>query len=762
MKCDSKIEPMILNMYFTSQIFHHLIEDYYIISNQRQSKISAISWDSIQFEENRINFDLFMIVNSKINTYNLKFYNHSLKCKYFTFSEIQRKKYLASHDCLNMKEIDLDPIGGTSNIKYYKEYHFEMENLDEKASSINLSFKNSSKDFIAYFPLEGHQCDNSISNIGFQKTYFLESFQTIYINICFSFLRNLSKLKHPDQIMREIEMIWEGKINHITKFASKIVEVDWIVYPKSLKFSLFYPYEIGENEILLENKENYPIEILNITTSNKFIKAKLKNINMNANNTFHSIQITLNPIHAINNNAFHENGLLDIFRCEEGYLCYSDVAKYKIIDETWKGLNQHIFKNEFVEIKTNYLAYIHIPIKVDFKFPYFINFTEIDFGIVENGSRSEKVFSINNPLNTFIEFEIFLSEESIDNLKNSLTIEEINELCRDYKNEYEKIGDSSNICCNLYDMKYSDIFRFQADLKNDKIPSRFAFLNTSDDISDELSNSRNIITFETLFSNSCLLFPIYDILCTTYFNSSNKKINSFDLTQHCINPNNSFSVFNIIHTKFVLKPLTNTIFGPIKFNPLYTGNHESILLLKNNFTGIIPISLKGRSAKQSLVFNTYPSNDGKIEFKDNIINYKIDINYLMKISQNSKDLWPFFDLLYKFFNFKNIIVAEKIYRSIDIENNGMIDINFTGVYVDGRECNSSSFSIKPCKAFFLKAKNYFPIKLILFLDYSKKIQNHSIILTYTNNYLISRISTEMNISSIQYLDSLGYFEMFNK
>ena len=144
-------------------------------------------------------------------------------------------------------------------------------------------------------------------------------------------------------------------------------------------------------------------------------------------------------------------------------------------------------------------------------------------------------------------------------------------------------------------------------------------------------------------------------------------------------------------TEANLGPLASALLGPIVFRPSNRCMWSSMVLIRNNLSGLEWLPLRAHGGWQSIALLEGPESVWKLEFN---LGSNLHDNSTLSKSESTSPL-----------------CSQQLSKEIHVENSGDLPLRVTRVKVSGVDCGLDGFTVNNCKGFSLAPSE--SIKLLI-------------------------------------------------
>jgi hypothetical protein len=161
------------------------------------------------------------------------------------------------------------------------------------------------------------------------------------------------------------------------------------------------------------------------------------------------------------------------------------------------------------------------------------------------------------------------------------------------------------------------------------------------------------------------------------------------------NKRNANDFYLLSNEPVVIKPGGSAYLGPVLYQTDTPGRSQATIILRNSLTGIEKLEVVAEASAPKLSFVKkyilFPDSDGNFitsyssYYKElQVLDFQITIDEIMKYLIEQSD--------------HKYIIPDGIYfvRKYELKNTGDIPVSVNGMYIEGQECYSSSFSVMRC------------------------------------------------------------------
>ncbi|TKV97797.1 hypothetical protein SEVIR_9G518500v4 [Setaria viridis] len=196
-------------------------------------------------------------------------------------------------------------------------------------------------------------------------------------------------------------------------------------------------------------------------------------------------------------------------------------------------------------------------------------------------------------------------------------------------------------------------------------------------------------------------------VCELTFSSKSPEINSTETRF-------GFSLSDVAITEAHVGPSETALLGPIVFRPSNRCMWSSMVLIRNNLSGVELLPLRAYGGRQSIVLLEESKPAWKLEF-----NLGSNIQNVQNKSTMTKQEVP------------SSLCSQQLTKEIHVKNSGDLPLQVTKVKISGADCGVDGFAVDNCKGFSLAPSESIRMLISFQADFSSAMVKRDLELVMT-------------------------------
>lgn len=545
------------------------------------------------------------------------------------------------------------------------------------------------------------------------------------------------------------------QFNHLNfsyELIYNVIEGSLLFTPSTLRFDIFYPKTKESKTISAKNKFGADVRLLSAWSKEPFITPKLKRILLRENHKTSVVSVNLNIKDAKKNIP----DFAFLKRSTPGKITLADIYKHMLLEQGWDTLLNEA-KTELsgeIMIETDIQNDVKVEVRGSVRRPQFFDSNVIFTGFQEEGKSNALFVRISNPTDVPVKMRFFVATEQMLNPKSLLT-QAKQFLSKRFTNTMDDSTCISDTGINPLDMRNFAKTRFVniTIVQNKEDSSKFCFKENSNVFHNgsffnkakqsifKISNEklkkikkfnkplvlRDILEYSQNIhepSNKTLwdlgfYEKILEVVKITLKNivvqnqkrntSDSKQKNNRDATEEKVISLRGLSrkrmksvlsgqelFINKPYQKksIVLQPKQTLRLPILSYLPKHNGDSSIMLLVKNNFTGLLKIPIVGQSGSSDLIVTRVHSEtpEGLIEEHHSKKNKK---RLLFKLEEEDF-------VNERLTGFPKDSIPQHFTKLYELKNVGRMPIVVQNVSIEKYGCYSNGIKINSCEGFQLQ------------------------------------------------------------
>lgn len=709
-----------------------------------KSSVIQLSYRSLNSTTFPLKRHVTLLVANSLLHIQLTFYDTSLLCIFNEYGENGTLE-LVKKRCSEIERIDLGLFGGSTK---YLDLH--LMNSNPKAVNVTkLALKNDN----AYCCMEILLINKEGSENIFKEweygkiTEFDEGSILVIQSGSMVILRIYLSLNDCGK-SREMKTIDNDSFSNRISFDSGQLPInmkleyvyhsgDFSFSPSRMRFEPGFPGTTQSKELWAISSFKVPLRILRSWTTDRRIEFQqnIEEITSDSKSELGVVKFSPGNVPEEQHFASLKTRVLSWY---DNIITLGELKLWREIQQTWDSISSAggtLIDSELL-VDTNILQGIKLTVKAELTRPILVQDNELNFQLIQNGSRKELSFQIYNPAASPLMVQVFTVDPSSTNYKGNLPLSFFprGKSCSENYTAWTKKYDMTmqQIRSKRRLTSYSSFEEFAEDYccYMGRYNSSILYSQKYDELSD---NDLSATLSKHCYSKSITQFGQVTALKKNPKATKTKGI--WNLVFKEVKPTNedeSLKEDFILPAKYsqsplIIPPLSYLTIGPIIYSPNTVGIHNGAIFIKNNLTVLYPIKLKGESGVGSLEF--IEETNSLLKFnrvisaipKEHVmlknvsqsteVEFRLTQSDLLVESKDSNNPWPSF--LRGFFNVEDYPcrVRRSHERVYTVKNSGNIPLVVTKISIEDRGCSAYGISIEDCKGFTLEPQESYKLKV---------------------------------------------------